>query len=81
MITDKALAEILRTTDEGEMILAGKLLRGVSDEDIAWVVIEKVQQADRLRITLHAYWHDVFVVSKVLKITPDDSIVWGVTKA
>ena len=73
-------AKTLRDTVEGEMILAGTLLKGLSKHDVAWVVIEKIQQADQLRVTLHAYWHDVFIVSKVLKINPDNTIEWKETK-
>lgn len=77
MIKDKELAKALRGMDEGEMILAGQLLKGISEEEIAWIIIEKVQQADQVRVTLHAYWNNVFVVSKVLRINPDNSIQWG----
>lgn len=80
MIRDAALAPILRITEEGEMILKGKLLKGVSDEQIAWQIIEKVNVNSDLRITLHAYWHDIFIVSKVVTIHQDDTITWGVTK-
>jgi len=80
MITNKKLALVLRDTKEGDVILVGKLLRGVSEEEIAWKIIEKVNSEGGMRITLHAYWHDVFIVSKVVTVYADDTLVWGVTK-
>ena len=81
MITDSALAAVFSTLEEGEMIMAGTLLKGLSTEEIAWVVIETVDTDEGARITLHAYWHDIFVVSKVVTINPDDAkLTWGVTK-
>jgi len=80
MISDQALAVLLRDSNEGEMILVGKLLKGISNEDIAWVIIEKAERDDMIRVTMHAYWHDVFIVSKVVTIMPDNILRWGVTK-
>jgi len=80
MIEDKALAEVLQTVGEGEMLPVGTLLKGLSDEKIVWVIIESVTVEDTLRVTLHAYWHDIFIVSKVVTIT-DGKLKWGVTKA
>jgi len=80
MISDRALAVLLRDSEEGEMILAGKLLKGIADEDIAWLIIEKAERDDMIRITMHAYWHDVFIVSKVVTLMPDNVLRWGVTK-
>jgi len=80
MITNAELAPALRLADEGSILLAGKLLQGISQEEIAWQVIEKVGSEGGMRITLHAYWHDVFIVSKVVTVYPDDTLVWGVTK-
>lgn len=80
MINDDDFAKVLRKSDEGEMILVGQILKGISDQEIAWMIIEKVQQADQIRVTLHAYWHDVFIVSKVLRINTDNTIEWGATK-
>lgn len=80
MISDTELFDALLKVGEGEMIMAGKLLKGLSDEEIAWVVQESVAGPDGLRLTLHAYWHDIFVVSKVVTLK-DNQIIWGVTKA
>lgn len=80
MITDKALIPILRDAGEGEIILAGHLLAGLSEEQIAWVVQENHQRVDKAhRITLHGYWHDVFIVSKVC-VVYKDRIEWGNTE-
>lgn len=79
MISDSALAPILQAAGEGEMVMAGKLLKGISAEDIAWVVIESVPMHSVTRVTLHAYWHDIFVVSKVVTIQ-DNTLIWGATK-
>jgi len=81
MITDRATAVLLRDSDEGDMILVGKLLKGISNQDIAWMIIEKVQRADMIRVTMHAYWYDVFIISKVVTVMPDNTLKWGVTKA
>jgi len=80
VITNEELAPILRDINEGEVILAGKLLRGISQEEIAWQVIEKVNSEGGMRVTLHAYWHDVFIVSKVVTVYPDDTLVWKVAR-
>ncbi len=82
MIADNQLAPILREAAEGEMIMAGTLLKGLSDEEIAWVVIENVIEGKWHRVTLHAYWHDIFVVSKVVRVgtSVGGGIEWGVTK-
>lgn len=80
MIRDAELIDALLEAGEGEMIMAGKLLRGLSDEDIAWVVIESVATPEGVRVTLHAYWHDIFVVSKVVTIK-NSKLVWGATAA
>lgn len=80
MIRDEELAPLIATAKEGDMITAGKLLRGVSDEDIAWLVIEVVHMHNRTRVTLHAYWHNIFVVSKVVSVIDGTRIEWGVTK-
>lgn len=82
MITDAALAPVLLTAGEGEMIMRGTILKGLSDELIAWVVIESVTSDDSTRITLHAYWHDIFIVSKVVTVIHKGNILkWGVTKS
>jgi hypothetical protein len=80
MITDKALLPLLISAKEGDIILAGTLLRGISDEQIAWRVIEVAQLHNRTRVTLHAYWHDIFIVSKVVSVTDGNNLQWGVTK-
>lgn len=80
MIKDAEFAKVLRKSEEGEMLIVGQLLKGISEEEIVWMLIEKVQQADQIRVTLHAYWHDVFIVSKVLRVNTDDTIEWGATK-
>lgn len=81
MISDAQLAPLLRAAGEGEIILAGALLPGLSDEQIAWVVMENVKdKRGRHRLTLHAYYHDVFVVSKVVTVAPEaDKLTWGAT--
>ena len=81
MISDKNTATLLLGSEVGELILTGKLLKGISNEDIAWMVIEKVQTIEGVRVTLHAYWFDVFIVSKVVTVSPDNTVTWGVTKA
>lgn len=78
MIADAALAPLLNEAAEGEVIVAGGLLKGLSDDEIAWVVIENVPMGNYRRVTLHAYWRDVFVVSKVAKVN-GDKIAWGAT--
>jgi hypothetical protein len=60
--------------------MAGTLLKGLSDEKIAWVVIENVPDGACNRITLHAYWHNIFVVSKVVRVMAGTEIFWGVTE-
>jgi hypothetical protein len=82
MIPNNELIPVLREAAEGEMIMAGTLLKGVSDEEIAWVVIETVPEGSWHRVTLHAYWHDIFVVSKVVQVSAivGGGIKWGTTK-
>ena len=81
MIKDKAMATLLSECAVDDMFLVGKLLTGISNEDIAWRVIEKVECIDGLRITLHAYWFDVFIISKVVTVAPGtNELIWGVTK-
>ena len=82
MISDAQLAPILRGAGEGEIILAGRLLPGLTPEEIAWVVMENVKdKRGRHRVTLHAYFKDVFVVSKVVTVAPQaDKLTWGATK-
>jgi hypothetical protein len=79
MIRDEELLPLLATAKEGDMITAGKLLKGVSPENIAWVVIEVVHMHNKTRITLHAYWHDIFIISKVVNVIDGTKIIWGVT--
>ncbi len=84
MITDKAAATLLLDSGEGDILLVGQLLKGISDENIAWQIIEKLTittKREGVRITLHAYWHDIFIVSKVVTVNPDNTLKWGVTKA
>jgi hypothetical protein len=83
LISTDALLPILLNTKEGDMFTAGTLLKGLSDETIAWVVIEQVYEDDTasIRITLHAYWHDIFVASKVVRILNETELQWGVPKA
>lgn len=81
MIKDKAMSTLLLSCEVDDMFLVGKLLTGISTEDIAWRVIEKIQGADGMRVTLHAYWFDVFIISKVVTVNPDNTLTWGVTKA
>ncbi len=81
MILDKDLAPVLRASAEGEMIMAGQILKGLSTEEIAWVVVENVYDHGAQRITMHAYWHNIFMVSKVVKVNADDTLTWGATKA
>lgn len=83
MIPNNELIPILREAGEGEIILAGELLSGLSDEKIAWVVQENHKRVDKAhRITLHGYWHDVFIVSKVCVIgaATGSGIEWGKTE-
>ena len=80
MIKDDVLLKHLSAAKEGDIITAGKLLKGVSDERIAWKVIESVKMYNKTRITLHAYWHDIFVVSKVVSINDGIQLYWGATK-
>ena len=80
MISDTALIPILSDAQEGDMFTTGKLLGGLSDEKIAWVVIESVHLHNKTRITLHAYWHDIFVISKVVSIIDGTKLHWGATK-
>lgn len=80
MISDDALIPILTDAQEGDMFTAGKLLGGLSNENIAWVVIETVHQHNAVRVTLHAYWHDIFVISKVVKVINGTELFWGATK-
>jgi len=80
MISDDALIPILADAAEGDMFTAGKLLGGLSNENIAWVVIETVQMHNKTRITLHAYWHDIFVISKVVNLIDGTQLHWGATK-
>lgn len=81
MIRDEELLPLIAAAGEGEMIMAGNPLPGLSDEKMVWVVIESVHLHNRTRITLHAYWHDIFVVSKVVNIYDGTRIEWGATKA
>lgn len=76
MIKDSELAQVLRDTGQGEMIMAGTILKGLTTEEIAWVVLEVAEVDEGKRFTLHAYWHDIFVVSKVVILTPDDKLLW-----
>lgn len=80
MIRDEELIPLLVGATEGDMITAGTLLKGLSDERIAWVVIEVVHLHNKTRVTLHAYWHDIFVVSKVVSVIDGTQIHWGATK-
>jgi hypothetical protein len=80
MISDDALIPILASAEEGDMFMAGTLLKGLSDEKIAWQVIESVHMHNKTRITLHAYWHDIFVISKVVSIINGTQLHWGATK-
>ena len=80
MIKDEELIPLLVDAKEGDMITAGKILRGVSDENIAWLVIEVVHMHHQTRVTLHAYWHDIFVVSKVVNVIKGRHLHWGATK-
>jgi len=81
MISDAELAKVLRDTGQGEMIMAGTILKGLSKEQIAWVVLEVVEIRDIARYTLHAYWHDIFVVSKVVSLTKEGNLIWGKSAA
>lgn len=81
MISDKELAQVLNDTGQGEMIMTGTILKGISNEEIAWVVLEAADVPAGKRFTLHAYWHDIFVVSKVVTLTPEDTLVWGKSAA
>jgi hypothetical protein len=80
MIRDEELIPLLVDAEEGYMITAGKILKGLSDENIAWLVIEAVHLHNKTRVTLHAYWHDIFVVSKVVNVINGTHIHWGATK-
>ena len=79
MIKNKELLPILVASDEGDIFLAGPLLKGLSEELMAWKVIENYAGPNgQRRITLHGYWHDIFVVSKVVQInTNTGSMTWG----
>ena len=82
MISDIALAPTLAAMGEGEVLMHGKLLEGLSDEEIAWVCIENKAMHNCRRITLHAYWHNVFIVSKVVRVNGNETqLTWGATKA
>ena len=82
MILDNDLVPVLQSSAEGEMIMAGQILKGLSDEEIAWVVVESVESEGKDRITLHAYWHNVFMVSKIVQVDIETgALTWGVTKA
>ena len=76
MIKDSELAQVLRKTGQGEMIMVGQILKGLTTEEIAWVVLEIAKVEEGIRFTLHGYWHDIFVVSKVVILTPDDKLIW-----
>lgn len=80
MIRDDELIPILSDASEGDMFTAGKLLGGLSNEKIAWVVIESVHMHNKTRVTLHAYWHDIFVISKVVNVIDGTKLYWGATK-
>ncbi len=81
MITsDLELAHVLRNTGKGEMFMVGNILKGLNKEQIAWVVLEAVEVDKDTRFTLHAYWHDIFVVSKVVTLTPSNRLIWGRTR-
>ena len=80
MITDDALIPVLSKMGEGDMFVAGTLLGGLTDEKIAWQVIEVVHRHNSSRFTLHAYWHDIFVISKVVNLIDGTQLHWGATK-
>lgn len=81
MISNDALIPLLRDAGEGEIVLAGTLLKGLSAEQIAWVVMENYKDDQGTRITLHAYWHDIFIVSKIVWIhtgpSGNETLSWG----
>lgn len=80
MIFTEALAPLLRDAVEGEILVCGQVLKGLSAQAISWVVIEAVEESVFKRITLHAYWHDVFLVSKVVRVhNTEPKLVWSVT--
>lgn len=79
MITDKEFAQALRDMGQGELVCVGEILSGLSNEQIAWMILEAVDCPVGIRYTLHAYWHDIFVLSKVVVLTPDDKLLWGNT--
>ena len=81
MITDKELAQALEKINQGEVVIAGTILKGLTDEEIAWVVLEVSQQDDFTVYTLHAYWHDIFVVSKVVCLLSGNRLNWGRSSA
>ena len=81
MIRDQDLHPVLQESAEGEMIMAGTLLQGVSGEEVAWVVVENHRREDGNRVTLHAYWHNIFMVSKIVCANDDGTLTWGVTKS
>lgn len=81
MISDAKLADVLRGVGQGEVIMTGTILRGISDQEMAWVVLEAVEVGAVTRYTLHAYWHDIFVVSKIVSLTNDNKLIWGKSAA
>ena len=82
MITDTALAPILRDAAEGEIVVTGTLLPGLSGEQLHWVVMENVTTDEgEQRVTLHGYFYDIFVVSKVVFVHPErNQLQWGRTE-
>lgn len=80
MISDEQLLPRIIDAGEGDLIMAGNPLPGLSPDKMAWVVQESIHLHNRTRITLHGYWHDVFVVSKVVNIYDGTRIEWGETK-
>lgn len=77
-VASSDFADMLTNCQKGDVFLLGTLLKGLSDEKIAWLVLERVATDASIRVTLHAYWHDVFLVSKVVTLI-GSTLYWGDT--
>ena len=75
-------AETLLGLHEGDVIESPSLMPGLdSGETIVWQVLESVWVPDKReskanRITLHAYWHDVFLFPAVVMIDDEKKQHW-----
>lgn len=74
---------VLDALKEGDAVEGEPMFPGLSSEPVVWKVLESVRSQGKVaaqhRLTLHAYYQDVFIKAAVVERRTDSADEWRYT--